>query len=98
MHADDAQNQLQILQSISHETCIKVSGCFSSCFICNFCVEDELHVLIQCQLYAIIRQMMSNVHFYTYFTLLSDTNVYLYFYSVTERLKTCNNILIRRYR
>ena len=62
----------------------------------------ELHVLMQCPLYADLRQKMSNdvLHFKANFSFLSDADKFVFLFSNENVFnivaKTCYNILIRR--
>jgi ssDNA-specific exonuclease RecJ len=72
------------------------------CFICHDQIEDEKHVLLDCPLYADLRESLfnevkrSNVHF----IILSDDDKFIYLFKSTECYdtvaKTCFNILSRR--
>jgi ssDNA-specific exonuclease RecJ len=72
------------------------------CFICHDQIEDEKHVLLDCPLYADLRERLfnevkrSNVHF----IILSDDDKFIYLFKSTECYdmvaKTCFNILSRR--
>jgi hypothetical protein len=73
-----------------------------TCLYCTNCVEDEFHVLMQCPLYADLRQTMSNdvLHFNVNFSFLSDADKFVFLFSNENVFnivtKTCYNILIRR--
>ena len=72
------------------------------CLICHDQIEDEKHVLLDCPLYADLRESLfneakrSNVHF----IILSDDDKFIYLFKSTECYdmvaKTCFNILSRR--
>jgi ssDNA-specific exonuclease RecJ len=73
------------------------------CFICHDQIEDEKHVLLDCPLYADLRERlfnevkMSNVHF----IILSDDDKFIHLFKSTDCYdmvaKTCFNILRRRH-
>ena len=54
-----------------------------TCLYCINCVEDEFHVLMQCPLYADLRQKMSNdvLHFNANFSFLSDADKFVFLFS-----------------
>ena len=70
------------------------------CFTIN-CVDDEFHVLMQCSLYADLRQkIMMFLHFNAIFSFLSDAVKFVFLFSNENVLnivaKTCYCISIRR--
>ena len=68
-----------------------------TCLFCTNCVEDEFHVLMQCPLYADLRQKMSNdvLNFNANFSFLSDADKFLFLFSNENVFnivaKTCYN-------